>query len=373
MSLSLDYLTFSNTGWFSSLSANLNYLNFPYIVAFDTFPNVSGNINQETRDLSGAVSTSTHLVTSSLEGTAGGTSGTTIFTNTSFNNNSYYIFGPIYMGVGGDTVVDLQANIYEAGANNITTANNTHITVGSAGIYVAYLIPPQPATINVSGLKTIGTINIYNSYPKNVNLSESNTSINGTYNGDSDTYTYDLSTVNKSIAYYYGPIYGDPNTAPVSLDKITDLSSVGSVAFNILTSEFQAFILFYFSPVCFLKGTPVETDQGEIEIDKLLPDVNTIKGKRIIKIVETHGTPTCLCLIKKDQLSPNVPNKDTVITKWHKVIYNGTLVKAMNLPGIHVCQYNGETLYNVLMDEHETMVVNGMTVETLDPNHEIAK
>jgi hypothetical protein len=35
-------------------------------------------------------------------------------------------------------------------------------------------------------------------------------------------------------------------------------------------------------------------------------------------------------------------------------------------------EYKGETLYNVLMENHETMIVNNMVVETLDPENRIS-
>jgi hypothetical protein len=36
-------------------------------------------------------------------------------------------------------------------------------------------------------------------------------------------------------------------------------------------------------------------------------------------------------------------------------------------------KYNGEILYNVLMECNERISVNNMIAETLDPNHMIAK
>ena len=61
----------------------------------------------------------------------------------------------------------------------------------------------------------------------------------------------------------------------------------------------------------------------------------------------------------------------------HKVLYNGELHKskdlALQMPGkLNYVEYMGDTLYNVLMKDHETMIVNNMVVETLDPENKIA-
>jgi len=127
------------------------------------------------------------------------------------------------------------------------------------------------------------------------------------------------------------------------------------------------------SSTCFLAGTPVVTDQGEVAIDKIDVKVNTINGKRIVAITETPGTMDCLCLIQKDLLGENMPNKDTLISIWHKVLYNGEMTEAQDIPGVLPHEYNDQPLYNVLMDDHQNMIVNGLTVETLLPTHQVAK
>ena len=65
------------------------------------------------------------------------------------------------------------------------------------------------------------------------------------------------------------------------------------------------------------------------------------------------------------------------MTKEHKVFYQDKLVPAykfLNVSGeIKRVKYNGETLYNVLMEKHEVMNVNNLICETLHPDNLIAK
>jgi hypothetical protein len=40
-------------------------------------------------------------------------------------------------------------------------------------------------------------------------------------------------------------------------------------------------------PICFLAGTKVTTDQGDIAIEKLNPKIHTIRGKKIVSITKS--------------------------------------------------------------------------------------
>ncbi len=83
-----------------------------------------------------------------------------------------------------------------------------------------------------------------------------------------------------------------------------------------------------------------------------------------------------MILFKKDSLSKNVPSRDTYVSKGHGIYINGKLVRAWKLINKKtiVRKVRGhEIIYNVLLKEHSKMRVNNMTVETLDPNHKIAK
>ena len=43
------------------------------------------------------------------------------------------------------------------------------------------------------------------------------------------------------------------------------------------------------------------------------------------------------------------------------------------IDGVYKVKYNGETLYNVLLDTPSKMIVNNLISETLDPENIIAK
>ena len=72
-----------------------------------------------------------------------------------------------------------------------------------------------------------------------------------------------------------------------------------------------------------------------------------------------------------------MPSRNTFISMNHCVLYKGKMERARDLvgkvDGVYLKKYNGEILYNVLLDKHSKMIVNNMIVETLDPTNIVAK
>ena len=131
------------------------------------------------------------------------------------------------------------------------------------------------------------------------------------------------------------------------------------------------------SNICFLKGTPVRTDQGLIHIDKINPEIHTIHNKKIVAVTKTITQDNYLVCFEKDSLATNVPCEKTIISENHKLFYNGKMTKAINFidkfDNVKKIKYNGEILYNILMEESNKMIVNNLICETLDPINSIAK
>jgi hypothetical protein len=136
----------------------------------------------------------------------------------------------------------------------------------------------------------------------------------------------------------------------------------------------------YFIPtasICFIKDTPIKTDQGEIKIQEINRNIHTINGKNIIAITKTILDGELLIRVEKNALGEDCPNHSVVMSGNHKILYSGKLIMAkdlaLNMPGkLNYMKYMGDPLYNVLMENYETMIVNNMVVETLHPENEIA-
>lgn len=127
---------------------------------------------------------------------------------------------------------------------------------------------------------------------------------------------------------------------------------------------------------CFPAGTPINTDQGVISIENIKPEINTIRNQNIIAITKNITRDKYLICIEKNALGNNIPSEKTIISKNHKLLYKGQMIKANKLldisSNVYKIKYNEEILYNVLLKDHSKILVNNMICETLNPKHGIA-
>ena len=107
----------------------------------------------------------------------------------------------------------------------------------------------------------------------------------------------------------------------------------------------------------------------QVEIN-ILQGTDCVTGCNIVLMIEDIGAISCrpnaggFCL-----LSPSVNFYSSYVIKWNKVFYKGKMIEASKITKKRQ-KYNGELLYNVLMEEHNKMSVNNMIVETLDPSRQ---
>ena len=130
---------------------------------------------------------------------------------------------------------------------------------------------------------------------------------------------------------------------------------------------------------CFVKDTPVETDQGTVAIQDLRKNclkysIGNQQIKGISKTMNESGEFVC---IEQGAIAPNVPDKYTITTKSHLVQNaEGTLVKAKNLVNdstITLQNLGKQFVYNVLLENHSIIKINNMDCETLNPKNLGAK
>ena len=129
--------------------------------------------------------------------------------------------------------------------------------------------------------------------------------------------------------------------------------------------------------ICFPAGTLIQTDQGPVAIEKIDTDVHTIRQQPILYITRTTTLDRFLVCIQKDALGINCPSADTVMTKDHNILFKGKMVPAYKFLThsklVKKVKYSGELLYNVLLRNYSSMLVNNLMCETLHPQNFIAK
>jgi hypothetical protein len=128
------------------------------------------------------------------------------------------------------------------------------------------------------------------------------------------------------------------------------------------------------SNICFSEGSIVSTDQGEVEIQNIDIHYHTIHNNKIIALTETQSIDNYLVKIKKNAFGL-VPTQDTEMTGNHMIFNNGFIQAKTLINGTTVekIPYRGLPLYNILLETHDIMSVNGLITETLNPENPIAK
>jgi hypothetical protein len=126
---------------------------------------------------------------------------------------------------------------------------------------------------------------------------------------------------------------------------------------------------------CFRKDSLVQTDQELIEIQNIIANYHTINNKPVKAITTAFNVDGMLVKIEKDCLGENLPVSTTFMQKDHKLLISPFEFAALLTSGkISFVQSDPkEILYNVLLDKQEIMLVNGVSVETQNPELEISK
>jgi photosystem II stability/assembly factor-like uncharacterized protein len=211
---------------------------------------------------------------------------------------------------------------------------------------------------------------IWYSYDSAINWSKSNspisnwTSIASSLDGNKMVATCDQGIY---ISIDFG-ITWNISDAPISDWSSITSSSDGNILVSCQNgSIWYSFTSSIISDICFVKDTLVKTDQGTFPIQTLTKK-HTIHKQPILHITKTvHYEPS---LVKVCAYAfGTFPTKDTYMSMKHKIYLDGP-IQAKNL--IHedtvlLVPYDGEPLYNVLLENHSVMKVHGMLVETMDP------
>ena len=129
--------------------------------------------------------------------------------------------------------------------------------------------------------------------------------------------------------------------------------------------------------ICFPANTPIKTDQGTVMIQDIDVHAHTINGRDIQYITKTKTSTDHLICFEKNAVRRGYPRRRTIMSREHCVVNNGKLYPAYafvgKLRGVYKVPYTNETLYNILMENHEIIDVNGLKCETLHPENAVAQ
>jgi hypothetical protein len=321
-----------------------------------------------------------------------------ILFDTSNNSNTFIFNPPIYSNVppfinncyiGKNSVVILTGenftNVSQVLFNDSTESIYSYVIKNNTTIEITPLIKIQLLKVEVINTNNVSSIfNFENSLT--VNSPPIVTSVDNAVDGIITVNGINLSNVkyvmvnnafrildiidqsNNIIVFPTNPLtYANGRVKKITLfDNIRNVINVTDIPQYIPTA-----------PICFPAGTPVNTDQGIIEINKINPKIHTIRNKKIQAVSKTVTFEKYIVCIEKDALGLNIPSQKTIISGGHKVFYKKCMVSAKSLVGIvdkvYFKTYKNEPLYNILLETHDKMIVNNLIVETLDPESFMGK
>ena len=266
-------------------------------------------------------------------------------------------------------------------SSNTSVATISGSTINIIGGGITTITATQAATTDYTSGSTTTTFQV-NPYINNVYISSNNYKniyISGLHFVEGTKVLFTGSSV--PVASLYTVIVMSSTSLKVTMDSEYEIETVTVEDINGNRSNIYQINPDLISNICFIAGTPITTDQGNIPIEKIDSSIHTIRNKKIVAITKTVTQDKYLVCFEKDSLGKNIPSQQTIISKNHKLFYNGKMRMAKeflkdfaNVENVVVkVKYTGSALYNVLLEEHDKMMVNNLICETLDPENGVAK
>ncbi|WP_258869569.1 Hint domain-containing protein [Paracoccus thiocyanatus] len=154
------------------------------------------------------------------------------------------------------------------------------------------------------------------------------------------------------------------------------------------------------SVVCFLRGTLIKTENGEVPVEQLEPGMKVMTldhgmkalrwiGKRVLTAQELAEQPKLRPIrIRAEALGERLPERDLIVSPQHRVLLRSAVARRMvgeaevllaarhliGLDGIDVVEDMAEVEYwHFMFDRHEVVFSNGAPTESLYTGPEAMK
>jgi len=211
------------------------------------------------------------------------------------------------------------------------------------------------------------------------------TAISGTAGGSSIT----------GLSTYAGPDQDIVNTSTVPVDEYgISFKTASGVEYNIYDNGGQLYAVAssgkldtaYGSPasnitfgVCYVAGTRVLTDRGEIAVENLAIGDTLVTASGARRPVRWLGNRRVNCAryadpaviwpirIQAGAFAPDVPSRDLWVSPGHAILVNEVLIQAHNLVnGATVVQVPSESVeyWHVELDSHDIIIAEGLAAES---------
>ena len=301
-----------------------------------------------------------------------------------YNNEHYYYNTPLsFDGSANGVQVKIDGAVTDLAGNTNSGIKFTSVFFDNMNPICDIMIDDNNLLFRETATVTLDFLNFSAndiSNQKNNFLTNVFTKDNITITDGSGSGTFGELSLEDDISYTKYTCQFVPKNKTIQPNVVIDLSyDFADIAENELrVNQISINIDTLSNSICFVKGTFVETDQGNVEIQNIIPGKHTIGNKEIQHITKSISPENQLVYIKKHAFGKNKPNKNMKMSGKHKIkCANGCLIEAKALvatnPKMKFVEYNQETLYNVLMKDHNVIKVQNVEVESLDPENIVAK
>lgn len=128
------------------------------------------------------------------------------------------------------------------------------------------------------------------------------------------------------------------------------------------------------SLICFAGDTLIKTMRGMVPVQDLQEGIDEIVSleregqpsaggeSQILKKLVVTGPTTKLVKIKAGLISETVPERDTVLTRGHKLIVGAQEIKSIDLPGRIILHKENILVYAPIVEKRMAGLANGMPV-----------
>ena len=296
---------------------------------------------------------------------------TNLISNGSFQTSPTAIF-PLLYGAPGQSHLHINPGPYNTVLNNkyyLNIPSGVQMSWAAAGEYNVFQEYQRDF-----GRATI-TVNVTNIKP-NTNVLIVRKAFTSGSDWIGQHYVTQL-LVNGINTFIVDSKYGIDGVGKEQIGIMVVSPASGNCTCNVLEASIVYSPVPIISNICFPAGTPMTTDQGNIPIEKIDTSFHTIRNKQIVAITQTVTQDKYLVCFEKDALGNNIPSQKTIISKNHKLFYNGKMRMACeflkHFSNVVKVKYTGAILYNVLLEEPNKMMVNNLICETLHPENGVAK
>lgn len=279
---------------------------------------------------------------------------------------------------GGDLIVNYgSVNLSLLAGVNYNVGDASSIYVNGPSLLAANL---GTQTINFSGNGTgaftykAGLIDTTGVFDVNGFSWGDSVGVNGY---EFDSFNYDADSSVGTLVLSNGAPIGE-KTITFTFDKL-DPSLAAEILKDPakLVNEEGQFV----APVCFFKGTLIQTDRGELAVEDIQvgDKVVCLGGLREVRwtgyrhdwahrIPEAKREEFWPVLIKKGAISDNVPNRDLRVSPWHHLYIKEVLVRAKDLVnGSTICSDNSVkriSYYHIELDQFDVISAHGIFSES---------